>query len=85
MHATLRLPVYPNASLATLFISEVMEGTSFNKAVEIYNPTRFAVSLDLYTIGSVTNGGDTVEGTSDFPAGAVIESGGVCVASSPYH
>ena len=71
------LSVYPNASLATLFISEIMEGSSFNKAVEIYNPTRFPVSLDLYTIGRVQNGGTSVEGTSNFPDGAVIDSGGV--------
>ena len=123
------------------------EGSSFNKAIEIYNPTRFAVGLDLYvknpcmkhalsnknrtvrvaylsvqhfrtffllyihdeykhtiffvllstprfshtfprclklhqrlaryTIGRVQNGGDTIEGTSDFPAGAIIDSGSV--------
>ena len=32
----------------------LQEGTSFNKAIEIYNPTRFTVSLDLYG-GTITS------------------------------
>jgi hypothetical protein len=39
---------------AGLFISEVMEGTSYNKAVEFYNPTLATISLDDYTIGRVS-------------------------------
>ena len=42
-----------------LFFSEVVEGSSYNKALEIYNPTDATIDLSLYTIlenhGSYTN------------------------------
>jgi len=50
-----------SASLAELFISEYIEGSSFNKAIEIYNDTGAPVNLaaggyqlELYSNGSLT-------------------------------
>jgi predicted extracellular nuclease len=53
--ATLALLVPATAS-AQLFISEYIEGTSFNKAIEIYNPTGAAVDLSDYAIRLYSNG-----------------------------
>lgn len=39
-----------------LYISEYLEGTSQNKAIEIYNPTPFDVNLSEYTISTYNNG-----------------------------
>lgn len=62
----------------TLFFSKYMEGSSNNKAVEIYNPTDTNISLELYAIPYVTNGANTAalidvpEGWFFFPSGATI-------------
>jgi uncharacterized protein len=40
----------------TLFFSKYLEGSSNNKALEIYNPTNNDISLDLYAIPFVFNG-----------------------------
>ncbi len=45
------------AECADIFISEYIEGSSNNKAVEIYNPTGSAVNLSNYAIYLVGNGG----------------------------
>jgi hypothetical protein len=42
-----------------LFFSEYIEGSSNNKAIEIYNPTANAVDLSQYTISLFTNGSTT--------------------------
>lgn len=42
---------------ADLFISEYVEGSSFNKAIEIYNPTGANVNLANYIIEVYSNGG----------------------------
>ncbi|HEX5564542.1 MAG TPA: lamin tail domain-containing protein, partial [Sporosarcina sp.] len=43
-----------------LFISEYVEGSSFNKAIELYNGTGQAVDLSGYTLELYSNGGTTV-------------------------
>lgn len=42
-----------------LFISEYIEGSSNNKAIEIYNPTDAAVDLTAYTVRFFSNGSAT--------------------------
>jgi hypothetical protein len=42
-----------------LFFSEYIEGSSNNKAIEIYNPTSTSVDLSQYTISLFTNGATT--------------------------
>jgi len=52
-----------------LFFSEYIEGTSFNKALEIYNPTAAAVDLSGYYVRRYNNGSlevsftDTLQGS----------------------
>ena len=41
-----------------LYFSEYVEGSSSNKALEIYNPTNATVDLSQYGIVTNTNGGD---------------------------
>ncbi len=47
--------------LPTLFISEYIEGSSNNKAIEIYNPTGSDVDLGDYKIWKISNGGSWPE------------------------
>ena len=47
------------AATSELFFSEYIEGSSFNKAVEIYNGTGAAVDLSTYTIELYSNGAST--------------------------
>ncbi|MCD2441031.1 ExeM/NucH family extracellular endonuclease [Agromyces sp. SYSU K20354] len=42
-----------------LFISEYVEGSSNNKAIEIYNPTGASVDLSQYTLRQYSNGNTT--------------------------
>jgi len=45
------------SAIATdLFISEYVEGTSYNKAIEIYNGTGATVDLSVYSLKKQTNG-----------------------------
>jgi cysteine-rich repeat protein len=52
----------------SLFISEYIEGGSYNKAIEIYNPTESDVSLSSYTIHRATNGGPWSNNVHSFQA-----------------
>jgi PKD repeat protein len=46
-----------------LFFSEYIEGTSNNKAVEIYNPSTSAITLSNYEVRLYSNGSPTVSST----------------------
>ena len=61
-----------------LFFSEYIEGSSYNKALEIYNPTDTTVDLTNYRIMQSTNGGGW-RYIHTFPAGASITPGDVWV------
>jgi hypothetical protein len=54
-----------------LFISEYSAGKYNNRAIEIYNPTTAAISLDGYRIARNDNGG-TAWYSSTFPTGATV-------------
>ena len=60
-----------------LFFSEYIEGSSNNKALEIYNPTTGAVNLNGYQIVQYNNGSTT--GTSKFALSGTIAAGDVYV------
>ena len=62
----------------TLIFSEYIEGSSNNKAIELYNPNSTAVSLDSYQIAQSNNGGGW-QYYHTFPAGASIPAGGTWV------
>ncbi len=63
---------------APLIFSEYIEGSSNNKAIEIFNPTDAAVDLANYIIAQSSNGGGW-QYYHTFPVDASIEAGGVWV------
>ena len=67
--ASLVIPAMPTsveaATNATdLIISEYIEGTSYNKAIELYNGTGAAVDLTQYTLEHYNNSGSATIGTT---------------------
>jgi hypothetical protein len=65
------LSVTTPGSATSVFFSEYIEGTSNNKAIEIFNGTPDTVSLANYRIGWATNGGGW-NSWHTFPAGAKL-------------
>ena len=61
------------------FISEYVEGSSNNKALEIYNPTATAKSIAGYTLALFSNGATSTTNTFVFPAGTTIPAHGTYV------
>ena len=57
--AVLVAPQMVTAATSDLLISEYVEGSSFNKAVEIYNGTGSPVDLSTYTLELYSNGSPT--------------------------
>ena len=49
------------ASTPDLFISEYLEGSSNNKAIEIFNPTSSSVDLSNYRVVRSNNGADSIQ------------------------
>ncbi len=48
-----------SAQCNELFISEYVEGTGYDKAIELYNPTNSAISLTGYRLERFSNGSST--------------------------
>jgi len=70
------------AGFATnLIISEYVEGTSYNKSIEIANFTGQAVDLSAYSISKNTNGGTSW--SSNFALSGSLAHGDVFVVSHP--
>ncbi|WP_036182191.1 chitobiase/beta-hexosaminidase C-terminal domain-containing protein [Ureibacillus manganicus] len=66
--ASIAVPVVPSTAnaetIATdLIISEYIEGSSFNKAIEIYNGTGKTIDLSNYTLELYSNGSTTASNT----------------------
>ena len=53
----LSLALLPSPGRASLFFSEYVEGSSYNKALEIFNPTTETLNLADYDINIYYNGG----------------------------
>ena len=70
------------APCTELFFSEIIEGSSSNKAIEVYNPTGATVDLTNYQILRFNNGSVTPSGTFNFPAGAMLADGDVWVSAN---
>src|SRR5688572_146993 len=49
--------VFSQSPCTDLFFSEYIEGTSNNKAFEVYNPTSDTIDLSAYHVYRYTNGG----------------------------
>ena len=62
----------------TLLISEYIEGSGNNKAIELYNPNDSALNLDNYQIAQSSNGAGWAF-YHEFPAGATIPAYGTYV------
>jgi uncharacterized protein len=65
------------AGAPDLFFSEYIEGSSNNKALEIYNPTTATVSLSSYTVKLYVNGTTTVG--NNYTLTGSLAAGGVLV------
>ena len=65
----------PMGECLNLFFSEYIEGSSNNKAIEIYNPTSGTVDLSNYTVNIYANGSSTPTGSLT-PIG-MLDSGDV--------
>jgi hypothetical protein len=68
--ATLEV-TFPNVAIPGVFFSEYIEGTSNNKAIEIFNGTADTISLDNYRIGQAVNGQGWAYWHT-FPTGATL-------------
>jgi uncharacterized protein len=67
------------AGAQDLFFSEYIEGTSFNKALEIYNPTTATVNLSAYVIKTYYNGATST--SSVYTLTGVLSPGAVVVVA----
>jgi len=68
-------PITPTS----IFFSEYLEGSGFNKCLEIYNGTDGAFDLSGYTIQLHNNGNSNPSNTYSFPIGQIILEGDVLV------
>lgn len=55
-----------------VFFSEYVEGSSFNKYLEVFNGTGATINLDDYALGRITNGGTGVEASYAFPGATML-------------
>ena len=78
---TLILAQSTSAATSDLFFSEYIEGSSFNKAVEIYNGTGATVNLSTYTVELYPNGLTSPSGT--LPLIGSLANGDVFVVANP--
>ena len=72
----------PTGSCSDLFFSEYVEGSSNNKALEIYNPTLLPVDLGNYQVQRFTNGSTSASGTYTWPAGTMLNAGDVYIIAN---
>ncbi|WP_084888588.1 ExeM/NucH family extracellular endonuclease [Vibrio sp. qd031] len=73
------LPAY-GSSPHFVFISEYIEGGSFNKSIELANPTESDITLDNYSLAKSVNGGGTWDNVLSLN-GYSIAAGDVLVIS----
>jgi predicted extracellular nuclease len=74
------LSLQAQTSCSELFISEYVEGSSHNKALEIYNPTTAAVNLSNYRLVRYSNG--SAVGVDSFPLSGTLASHDVWVITN---
>jgi hypothetical protein len=62
----LAIPFAGSSQCSDLFFSEYIEGTSLNKAIEIYNPTSSKIGLSDYEVRLYSNGSSSASSTLTF-------------------
>jgi predicted extracellular nuclease/plastocyanin len=65
-----------------LFFSEYLEGSSNNKAIEIYNPTNAAINLSTYIVRLYSNGSTAATNTLNLPNKTIPSKGTYVIANS---
>ena len=70
-------------SASNLFISEYIEGSSFNKIIEVANFTGSSIDLDDFKISVYMNGNNTASQTYVFAPGTILSNGSVYVIAHP--
>lgn len=78
---TVRVGARPPAPSAGLFISEYVEGSGFNKAIEIFNPGSAAVDLATCTLRLYSNG--SASATASFALSGSLAPGAVVLVVHP--
>ncbi len=76
------VPKTAQAATSDLFFSEYIEGSSNNKALEIYNGTGAAVDLGDYKVVLFSNGSSTPGNTLTWDAGTMLADGDVYVIAN---
>ncbi|MFA5290605.1 MAG: lamin tail domain-containing protein, partial [Candidatus Izemoplasmatales bacterium] len=74
------LVYYPQGT--ELFFSEYIEGSSSNKALELYNPTDGSISLVGYSIEMYANGATSPTSTYSFSSGSISAGGTYVIVNS---
>ncbi len=77
--ATKTYTITIDEELKDLYFSEYVEGSSSNKALEIYNPNTEDVSLSTYVLLGSSNAAEDWENIYAFPEGHVVPAGDVYV------
>ena len=78
---SLALGVNSVKAQSDLFFSEYLEGTSNNKAIEVFNPTNTNVDLSQYRVVRANNGSPTIQATQ--PLFGTLVAGDVYVMVNP--
>ncbi len=77
---------FPNRSAQAagqLLISEYIEGSSYNKAIEIYNPASESIDLSTYSLVSFINGANETAGTvAELKLSGTLAAGDVFVIAN---
>ena len=68
-------------SVSDLFISEYIEGSGNNKAMEIYNPTNASIDLSNYRLVRANNGANSIQYIQ--PLSGTLGAGNVYVVANP--
>ena len=68
-------------AVSDLFISEYIEGSGNNKAMEIYNPTNASIDLSNYRLVRANNGADSIQYIQ--PLSGTLGAGNVYVVANP--
>ncbi|MHB2154610.1 lamin tail domain-containing protein [Calditrichota bacterium GD2] len=75
------MPVFIFSQATDLFISEYIEGSGYNKALEIFNGTGAPVDLSQYQVWRISNGGNWPEATINLSG--TLNDGDVFVIANP--